>query len=222
MPKSSKLTLAPKLGQKLGQKLGVKGLSIKDPRIAMRALIGVLLAANLAMAVIAFKPFGGSADDLRKDQARLSGQLRQLQAGLENSKKHVAKIAIARTEGDDFMAKYIMDKRSASAIMVEQMNKAATDAGIRALPENVSYEAIEGSDSLQMMSITAGFEGDYAGLAKLVDLLEKAPSPQFLIIDEMNLNAPQQQVQRAAAGKQVVNVNMKLLAFVRDETGTVE
>ena len=201
MPKSSKLVLAPKIA--------LKGLSIKDPRVAMRALIGLLLAANLAMAVIAFKPFGGSADDLRKDQARLSSQLRQLQGNLEKSKQHVAKIEIARTEGDDFMTKYIMDKRSASAIMVEQMSKAATDAGIRALPENVSYEAIEGSDTLQMMSITAGFEGDYNGLAKLVNLLEKAPSPQFLIIDEMNLNAPQQQVQRAAAGKQVVNGNLK-------------
>jgi hypothetical protein len=215
MLKSSKLALRPKVA--------LKGLSVKDPRVVMRALIGALLVANLVMAVIAFKPFGGSADDLRKDQARLSAQLRQLQANLEKSKQHVAKIEIARTEGDDFMAKYIMDKRSASAIMVEQMNKAATDAGIRALPENVSYEAIEGSDTLQMMSITAGFEGDYSALAKLVNLLEKAPSPQFLIIDEMNLNAPQQQNQKVAAtGKQPVNVNLKLLAFVRDETGTVE
>jgi type IV pilus assembly protein PilO len=215
MLKSSKLALAPKIR--------MKGLSVKDPRVIMRALIGALLVANLVMAVIAFKPFGGSADDLRKDQARLSAQLRQLQANLEKSKQHVAKIEIARTEGDDFMAKYIMDKRSASAIMVEEMNKAATDAGIRALPENVSYEAIEGSDTLQMMSITAGFEGDYAALAKLVNLLEKAPSPQFLIIDEMNLNAPQQQNQKVVAtGKQPVNVNVKLLAFVRDETGILE
>ena len=68
----------------------------------MRALVGVLLVANLVMAVIAFKPFGGSADDLRQDQARLSAQLRQLQANLEKSKQHVAKIEIARTEGDEF------------------------------------------------------------------------------------------------------------------------
>lgn len=214
MPKSSKLALAPKIR--------LKGLSVKDPRIVMRAAIGLLLAANLAMAVIAFKPFGGSADDLRKDQASLSAQLRQLQANLEKSRQHVAKIEIARTEGDDFLAKYIMDKRAASAIMLEEMNKAAGDAGIRALPENVSYEPIEGSDTLQMMSITAGFEGDYAGLAKLVNLLEKAPSPEFLIIDEMNLNAPQQQNQKAAAGRQLVNVNLKLLAFVRDQSGALE
>jgi len=212
MPKSSKLVLAPKIR--------LQRMSIKDPRIAMRVVIGALLAANLAMAVVAFKPFGGSADDLRKDQARLSAQLRQLQTNLEKSKQHVAKIEIARSEGDDFMAKYIMDKRSAPATMVEELSKAANDAGVRVLPDTFSYETLEGSDTLQMLSIAAPFEGDYAGLAKLVNLLEK--SPRFWIIDEMSLNAPQQQNQKVAAAQQNLNVNLKLLAFVRDDSGAVE
>ena len=212
MPKSSKLALAPKIR--------LPRMSVKDPRIAMRVIIGALLAANLAMAVIAFKPFGGSADDLRKDQARLSAQLRQLQTNLEKSRQHVAKIEIARTEGDDFMAKFIMDKRSAPATMVEELSKAATDAGVRVLPDTFSYETLEGSDTLQMLAIAAPFEGDYAGLAKLVNLLEK--SPRFWIIDEMSLNAPQQQNQKAAAAQQNLNVNLKLLAFVRDDSGALE
>ena len=212
MPKSSKLALAPKIR--------LPRMSVKDPRIAMRVIIGALLVANLAMAVIAFKPFGGSADDLRKDQARLSAQLRQLQTNLEKSRQHVAKIEIARTEGDDFMAKFIMDKRSAPATMVEELSKAATDAGVRVLPDTFSYETLEGSDTLQMLAIAAPFEGDYAGLAKLVNLLEK--SPRFWIIDEMSLNAPQQQNQKAAAAQQNLNVNLKLLAFVRDDSGALE
>jgi Type II secretion system (T2SS), protein M subtype b len=210
MPKSSKLALAPKFD--------IKAVSLKDPRIVMRALIGVLLAANLAMAVVAFKPFGGSADDLRKDQARLSGQLRQLQANLEKSKQHVSKIEIARTEGDQFMSKYIMDKRSAPLTVVAELNKTATDSGVRVLPDTFSYEEIEGSDSLQMMSIQAPFEGDYAGLTKLVNQLDK--SPTFWIIDEMSLNAPQQQNSKGPAAQQNLNVNLKLLAFVRGEAGT--
>jgi type IV pilus assembly protein PilO len=212
MPKNSKLALAPKIR--------LQGMSIKDPRIVMRALMGALLAANLAMAVVAFKPFGGSADDLRKDQARLSAQLRQLQTNLEKSKQHVAKIEIARTEGDDFMAKYIMDKRSAPATMVEELSKAAADAGVRVLPDTFTYEEIEGSDTLQMMSVVAPFEGDYAGLTKMVNVLEK--SPRFWIIDEMSLNAPQQQNQKVAAAQQNLNVNLKLLAFVRDNSGALE
>jgi type IV pilus assembly protein PilO len=210
MPKNSKL--APKIV--------LKALPLNDPRVAMRVLIGVLLAANLVMAVIAFKPFGGGADDLRKEQARLSAQLRQLQANVEKSKQHVAKIEIARTEGDDFMSKYIMEKRSAPATMVEELSKAAQDAGVRVLPDTFTYEEIEGSDTLQMMSVVAPFEGDYAGLTKMVNQLEK--SPRFWIIDEMSLNAPQQQNQKVAAAQQNLNVNLKLLAFVRDNSGALE
>jgi hypothetical protein len=213
MPKNSKLALAPKVR--------VKGLSLTDPRIVMRALIGMLLVANLVMAVIAFKPFGGSADDLRQDQARLSSQLRQLQASLEKSKQHVSKIGIARKQGDEFLAKYIMEKRDAAAITLDEMSKAATEAGVKAGPETDGYEAIEGSDTLQMMSITAPFDGTYAGLTKLMNLLEK--SPRFLIIDSMNLNAPQQQGQKAAAAAQEnLNVTVRLLTFVRDDSGLSE
>jgi hypothetical protein len=212
MPKSSKLVLA---------KIPLKSLSVKDPRVIMRALIGLLLAANLVAAIFAFKPFGGSADDLRKDEQHLSAQLAQLKANLEKSKQHVAKIDIARTQGDEFLGKYIMEKREASALTVAEMNKAATEAGIRALPENATYESLEGSDTIQMMSIVAEFEGNYAGLAKLMNLLEK--SDLFLIIDYMSLNAPQQQNQKANAGSpQNVNVSVRLLTFVRDETGSSE
>lgn len=215
MPKSSKLAL-------VAPKIRLKGLSIKDPRIAMRAVIGLLLAANLVAAVIAFKPFGGSADDLRQEQARLSAQLRQLRATLETSKQHVEKIQIARTQGDEFLTKYIMEKRAASAITVDEMNKAASEAGVRALPENASYEAIEGSDTLQLMSIMAEFQGSYAALTKLTNLLEK--SDRFLIIDYMNLNAPQQQENGkvAVSAQQVVNVSVRLLTFVRDDAGSAE
>ena len=212
MPKNSKLALAPKIR--------LKGVSVKDPRIAMRVLIGLLLVANLVVAAIAFKPFGGSADDLRQDQGRLSSQLRQLKSTLEISKQHVEKIEIARTGGDEFLAKYIMEKRAAAAITVEEMNKAAADAGMRELPETAGYEDIEGSDTLQMMSITAPFEGSYAGLTKLMNLLEK--SPRFLIIDSLNLNAPQQQNGQPGAAQQNLNVSLKLLTFVRDDAGVVE
>jgi type IV pilus assembly protein PilO len=210
MPKNSKL--APTIRW--------KGMSVTDPRVAMRVLIGLLLLANLVAAVVVFKPFGGSADDLRKDQSALSAQLRQLQSSLESARQHVGKIEIARTQGDEFLAKYIMEMRSAPAITVEEMNKAAADAGIRALPENASYEDIEGSDTLKMMSIAAGFEGSYASLAKLVNLLEK--SPRFLIIDSMTLNAPQQQNGKPQDATQNLNVTLKLLTFVRDESGAAE
>jgi hypothetical protein len=42
-----------------------------EPRFLLRGIMGALLAANLVAAVIAFKPFGGSADDLQRLVGRL-------------------------------------------------------------------------------------------------------------------------------------------------------
>lgn len=204
MPKSSKVTVS-----------AWQKVSVKDPRVAMRALIGVLLVANLVAAVVVFKPFGGSADDLRKDQARFSTQLRQMKTRLEDSRRFVGNIEIARTEGDDFMDKFIMEQRSLPEITLSEMTKDGTDAGVRILPETFNYEPIEGSDTLQMVSIMAPFEGNYAGLTKLVNMLEK--SPRFFIIDSMNLNAPQQTGPQAMNAAQNVNVTVKLITFVRQE-----
>jgi type IV pilus assembly protein PilO len=202
---------------KLAEKLDWKHVRFKDPRVLMRALIGVLLAANLAMAVVAFKPFGGSADDLRREQQTLSAQLRTLQLKLEASKSLVAKVEIARTEGDEFLSRYVIPARSMAETTLSEMYKAATEAGIRALPSVTSNDPIEGSDTLEMVTITQGFEGTYAALTKLVNLLEK--SPRFLILDSMQLNATQAQQNAVQAGPQVINVTLKVLTFARDESG---
>ena len=78
-----------------------KGVTVKDPRVAMRAIIGLLLMANLVAAVIAFKPFGGSAEDLRRQTEMLRAQLARAQANLANSKQLVDKVqAAARSRRD--------------------------------------------------------------------------------------------------------------------------
>src|SRR5690349_6167153 len=84
---------------------------LKDPRIAVRIVLGVLLLANLVAAVIVFRPFGGGAEDLERQRQKLSQQLTQAQARLKQSQVVVAKVEQARKEGDVFLAKYITDRR---------------------------------------------------------------------------------------------------------------
>jgi Tfp pilus assembly protein PilO len=189
----------------------LKGVTIKDPRVVMRAIVGVLLAANLAAAVIAFKPFGGSADDLRRQQRDLSVQLRQRQQQLAASKRLVEKVHVARTQGDDFLAKYFLDERVMSATLLDDLYKMATDAGIKMGPATSVPQQIEGSETLYMVSIQVGFEGRYANLAKFVNLVDK--SPRFLIIESMQANAPTQQ------GGQSLNVTLKIDTFIKGQAG---
>jgi type IV pilus assembly protein PilO len=194
---------------KLAEKLKWKGVAIKEPRVLLRAVVGTLLAANLVAAVMAFKPFGGSAADLRREQQALRVQLGRLQARAATSKRLVEKVETARREGDQFLAKYVMDRRTMSSTIQDELNRTAKLAGIKALPATLDLEPIEGSDTLEMMSISAGYEGTYADLTKFVNLLDK--SPRFLIIENMQ-TAPQQ-------GGQSLNVTLKLDTFVRETAG---
>ena len=194
---------------KLAEKLKWKGVAIKKPRVLMRAIVGTLLAANLVAAVMAFKPFGGSAADLRREQETQRVQLARLQARTATSKRLVEKVETARREGDQFLEKYVTDRRTMSSAIRDELNRTAKEAGIRALPATLDLEAIEGSDTLEMMTISAGYEGSFADLTKFVNLLDK--SPRFLIIENMQ-TAPQQ-------GGQSLNVTLKLDTFVRETAG---
>ena len=69
-----------------------------EPRFLLRGIMGVLLAANLVAVVIAFKPFGGSADDLQREEAALNQQLSGLRDHVAKGKQLVAKLQNARKE----------------------------------------------------------------------------------------------------------------------------
>ena len=182
---------------------------IKEPRVAMRLLIGALLAANLAMAVVAFKPFGGSADDLRKEADALRDQLAATQARLAISKRLVQKVETARNDGDQFLSKYVVERRIVSSAIYAELMHMAADSGVQPRQYTFQFEPIEGSDTLKMMVISAGFEGTYPQLAKLVSLIDK--SPRFFVIDSMQTSAPQ--------NSQKLSVALKIKTFVRGAAG---
>jgi len=185
--------------------------AVRDPRVVVRVILAVLLAANLVAAVLAFKPFGGSADDLRQHREALQSQLNQAQARLAATRALASKIQKGRAEGDQFLDHYVTDRRTTFSTIFEELDRTAQDAGIKPHDRNVELNEIEGSDTLEMMSITAGYEGSYESLQKFISLLDR--SPRFLIIESL-VASPQQ-------GGQTLNVTLKLDTFVKEAPGAV-
>jgi len=183
----------------------------KEPRIVARAIIGVLLAANLVASVIAFKPFGGSADDLRRQEAALNQQLVSLRARVDKDKQLVAKMQNARKDTDQFLAKYVTDRRIGASTLTTELDRIATEAGVK--PLNVTYgeQDVEGSNGMKLISVTEGCDGTYANLAKFINLVDK--SPQFLIIENLATGAPQQ-------NGAPLNVQIKIATFMNHAEGT--
>lgn len=177
----------------------------REPRVYLRAIIGVMLAANLVAAVIAFKPFGGGADDLMRQEASLQQQLAGIRKRIDASRQMVQKMQTAGKERDTFLAKYVADERFGASTLVNELERIAAEAGVRQLPVSYNYQAIEGSDTFQMVTVTEGCEGNYASLAKFISLVDK--SPKFLIIESLDTAAPQQ-------NGALLNVRLKIDTFI--------
>ena len=182
----------------------------KDPRVAVRLVLGVLVAANLGAALIVFRPWGGSAEDLARQQQQLRQQLAQAEQRLKQSRLVVAKVEQARQEGDEFQARYITDRRITMSTIGEELNRIAQQAGVTPKGSVTNMEPVEGSETLWQMTISEIYEGQYAQLAKLINLLDK--SERFLIISNM--------VATPKASTNVLTVTLRLDTFVRAEPGS--
>src|SRR5215470_7279036 len=144
MPKSSKL-------EALKTKLAVPklpGVSMRDPRMVARIVVGVLLAANIAAGLIAFRPW---ADSPKQLEARLI-DLRKQQI---ERRKEIDKLTIlatksdqARVEGDQFLAKYFLPRRTTSSTLVQELLGMAKSSKIKAKEHSFAFEGVEGSETL--------------------------------------------------------------------------
>jgi Tfp pilus assembly protein PilO len=184
----------------------------KDPRVIARTVLGALLLANIIAALILFKPWGGSAEDLASEQASLMNQILSQKRSLESRKDILSKVQKARKEGDRFLDQYILDLRTAYSTVIGDLDQAATSAGVKIKDSQFSVDEIDGSDTLGMMTVAANYEGEYSNLTRFVNQVDR--SPRFFIIESIQA-APQ-----ASTG--VINVTMRLNVFVRGSGEVVQ
>jgi type IV pilus assembly protein PilO len=178
----------------------------KDPRLAVRAILGALLLANLVAAAIVFKPWGGSPEDLQRELAQLRAAARQRQETVERLRGVADKVEKARSESDRFLDEYFLDRRTTYSNVASELSAIAQEAGLKPKEHSLTVEPVEGSDTLAMLIIAGHYEGAYGDLIKFVNLLDR--SPRFLTIESMQAT-PQQ-------GTGTLNVNLKLSVFMRE------
>jgi hypothetical protein len=182
-----------------------------NPRAVIRLALGVLVAANLVAAYFVVRPIGGSAQELSEQALEMHSQIRQQQGVLERTRVLVSKIESGRGEGDRFMGSYFLPRRPAYSAIVGELSDLASQAKITPRDSAWALEPVEGSDTLDMLQISANFEGTYPDLVHFMNLLDK--SNRLLIIESLNAT-PQQ-----TGGR--LNVMLKLDTFVQED-GTAQ
>ena len=179
----------------------------KDPRRTARAALGLLLAANLAAAAAVFRPWGGSQDDLQRQFSQLLGESRQREAAVKRLRALVESVEKTRAEADQFFQEHFLDRATAYSTVLSELTSLAEESGMKPKDHSFSYEPIEGSDTMAMMTITGNYEGSYGDLIQFMNELDR--SPRFLTIDRLQA-APVQ-------GQAALNVSLRLNVFVRGE-----
>ena len=176
-------------------------------QLIVRVALGVLLAANLAAAALVLFPVGGSPEDLERRFVSLRSQVQSRQGLLERTRQHAAAVEKGRAEGDRFLDDYFLANRSHMSALLTELDAAAAQTQITPREHAFAVEPIEGSESLRMLTITASYEGTYSDLMHFVHQLDR--SPRLLIIESLSAAPPQ--------GGGLLNINMKLDTFVRDD-----
>jgi hypothetical protein len=178
-----------------------------NPRAVIRVVLGVLAAANLVAAYFVIRPLGGSPQELRQQVVDLRTQIRQQQNTVDRTRLMAGKIEIGRGEGDKFMSKYFLPRRSAYSVVMAELNELAIQAKVTAKESANAIEPVDGSDTLDMMQITANYEATYGDLVHFVNLVDK--SDRLLVMESLNAT-PQQ-------GGNKLNVMIKLDTFVVED-----
>ncbi len=183
--------------------------TLRDPKVLVRIGLGLLLVVNLVAAAFAFHVVGPSPESL--DQSLISARqsLIASQTRLNRSRSLAGRVSQGKEEGSSFLASYLTTRRHTYSTIISEITKTAQTAGMTMKEATIApLEAIEGSDDLDIMTITVNFEGGYAQLVKFVNLLDR--SPRFLIIESLQA-APQPK-------GDVLSVALKLNTFVREDS----
>lgn len=178
----------------------------RDPRTTAQIILGLLLVANIGMAIVAFRPWAETPAQLARSLVNLRKDSIQNKAKIEDLKVKVARAEKARQEGDQFIEKYFLGRRTAASTLATEVNTMAKASGIKPKEHSMAFEEVEGSDTIAMMTITANYEGTYADLIQYVNRIDR--STRLFIIESLAAS-PQQ------GGQGVLNINMKLNLFVR-------
>ena len=178
-----------------------------NPRSAIRLVLITLTALNLVAGYFVFRPLGGSPPELRQQVAEMRAQIRQQQGTLERTRLMAGKIEIGRGEGDKFMSRFFLPRRTAYSTVMAELTDLAAQAKITSKESANSIDPVEGSDVLDMMQITANYEATYSDLVRFINLIDKAD--RLLVMESLNAT-PQQ-----GGGK--LNVMLKLDTYVIED-----
>lgn len=178
-------------------------------RLTLLGVMIALLGFNLGAVYFYLDPPGGTRKELRAQSESLRVQLRTEALKTQRFERVADRVQSGSIEARDFAGHYFLPRRQAYDAVISDLQRMAKESNLTWREAAYTEEAVEGSDDLNVLNVTANFEGPYDDLMKFLYQVDK--SPALIILDTLQA-APQQH-------GQVVNTSIRFQTIVRDEEG---
>jgi Tfp pilus assembly protein PilO len=158
----------------------------QQSKLYIRVALGVLVALDLILVVLAWRASSNTPESQRAREAGLQAEQRLLAADVRRAEVIRSHLAEVGKQSDVFYTKDLPPGKTGYAVIVEDLGDIAGKSGLRT--SVVGYRQKEIKDrGVTEVQVTAAVEGDYNGLIKLINGLER--SENFYVLENLALSA---------------------------------
>jgi len=159
---------------------------LRKTRKDLKVAIGVMIALDVAAAVLYFSPLIGSAESRRMEMNQLQSELTLKTRQVAPLKDLPEKVKVASQEIGDFYKKRFPSENSQ---ILTEIGKLASANGVRI--EQGRYKPGENvTVGLQQVNMEYDLGGNYTSLARFINAVER--DEMFFIIDNVSLGGDPQ------------------------------
>lgn len=172
-------------------------------KLAAKICLACVLALDALLVYVDWRANSAGPQAQASERARLSQRAKLLRADLVLGKSAEKQLPAIQRDCDLFYQRYLLSNAAGYSVIVADFSKMAKDAGVQ--PGGVNFHQSQVKDSdLTEIAITASVQGDYQGLVRFINALER--SPHFYVLDGLTL---------ASESSGPIKLNLSLRTYFR-------
>lgn len=157
-------------------------------KLAVKIALVCVLAADATLGVVSWRVASEAPESQAQKLAQLSANARLLASDIQKGQEIEKRLPNLASECDQFYKEDLLPSSSGYAAVMADIEQMAQKAGVQAGGLDFHEEALK-ERALEEVRISSAVEGDYPGLIRLIEELER--SRHFYLLDELALSSQQ-------------------------------
>ncbi|HKW89538.1 MAG TPA: hypothetical protein VJN21_12360 [Candidatus Acidoferrales bacterium] len=169
----------------------------------LKICLGCILALDALLVYVDWRARNSAPQAQAAERVRLAQKAVLLRADVVVGRAAEKQLPEIQKDCDLFYQRYLLSSSAGYSVIVADLGKMASDSGVQ--PGGVNFHQSQVKDSdLTEITITAAVQGDYQGLVRFINDLER--SPHFYVLDGLTL---------ASGATGPIKLNLSLRTYFR-------